>query len=243
MSDTCFCVPEENSIEYLLRKTENGILNAEIYTALKADSNRDNFRIAKNGEEITGVIYNNGDRFLFSAFNDSFYDDARDFFAFAGNNVFSSDENLKKLNLPESSIYILKGKKEICKSEAKLLSGREIQNMYKVISGKGSLSADEEIRYVRYMRAINTGLAAVFGIEKDGKQVSFAAVCASNKTDALIGDVYTLPEYRKKGFAGECIRACVSFAAEAGKTPFVFCEEKNKNFYEKLNFEVGYVGM
>ncbi len=243
MSDTCFCIPHENSIYYLMKQTENGILNAEIYTALKADSNRDNFRIAKNGEEITGIIYNNGDRFLFSAFDDSFFEDAKNFFAFSGNNVFSSNENLGRLGLPESGIYILKGKKELCRSEAKLLSGREIQNMYKAISGKASLSADEEVRYVRYMKAITAGLGAVFGIEENGKYVSFAAVSASNKTAALIGDVFTLPEHRNKGNAAECIRACISFCAKQDKAPFVFCEEKNKNFYEKLNFEVSYVGL
>jgi len=243
MSDTCFCVPEENSIEYLLRKTENGILNAEIYTALFSDSNLFNFRIAKKDSEILGVIYNNGDNFLFSAFCGSFFDEAKDFFAFSGNNVFSSDENLKKLNLPESGIYILKGKKELHKSEARLLTGREIQNMYKAISGNSCLSADEEIRYVRYMKAINASLAAVFGIEKDGKFVSFAAVSASNRDTALIGDVFTLPEHRKKGFGAECVKACINFCAQQNKTPFVFCEEKNKKFYENLNFEVSYVGM
>lgn len=243
MSDICFCIPEENSIKYLLQQTESGILNAEIYTALNSDSNLFNFRIAKKDSEILGVIYNNGDNFLFSAFDEAFYDDAKDFFAFSGNNVFSSDENLRKLNLPESGIYILKGKKELCHSKATLLSGREIQDMYKAISGNNSLSADEEVRYVRYMKAINASLAAVFGMQEDGKYVSFAAVSASNKTDALIGDVFTLPEYRNKGYAAQCIRACISFAVKNNKTPFVFCEEKNKNFYEKLNFEVNYVGM
>lgn len=243
MSDTCFCVPEENSIEYLIKKTENGILNTEIYTALCSDSDLFNFRIAKKGNEILGVIYNNGDNFLFSAFSDGFFDDAKDFFTFSGNNVFSSDENLKKLSLPESGIYILKGKKELCPTKAQLLSGREIQDMYKSISGKNCLTADEEIRYVRYIKAINASLAAVFGIKEDGKFVSFAAVSASNTTDALIGDVFTLPEYRKRGLAGECVKACVSFAVQNKKTPFVFCEEKNKKFYENLNFEVSYVGM
>ena len=243
MSDTCFCVPEKNLIEYLIQKTENGILNAEIYTALHSDINPFNFRVAKTDGEINGVIYNNGDNFLFSAFNNSFYEAAKDFFAFSGNNVFSSNENLKKLNLPESPIYILQGRKESCPTTAKLLSGREIQNMYKVISGKGSLSADEEIRYIRYIKAVNAGLSAVFGMEENGEYVSFAAVSASNRDTALIGDVFTLPEHRKKGYAAQCVKACMSFCAEKTKTPFVFCEEKNIKFYEKLNFEVKYVGM
>ncbi len=243
MSDTRFCVPDKNSINYLITKTEKGILNAPIYTALHSDSNLLNFRIAKKGSKILGIVYNNGDSFLFSAFDEDFYDDAKNFFAFSGNNVFSSDENLRKLCLPESGIYILKAEKEIRQNQATLLSGREIQNMYKAISGSNNLSADEEIRYVRYIKAVNTGLCAVFGIQENGEYVSFAAVTASNKTDALIGDVFTLPEHRKKGFAAQCINACISFAAEKNKTPFVFCEEKNKNFYEKLNFEVSYVGM
>ena len=243
MPDTCFCVPDKNSIEYLIEKTRSGILNAEIYTALHADSNLFNFRIAKADNEILGVIYNNGDNFLFSAFNDCFFEEATDFFAFSGNNVFSSDENLRRLNLPESDIYILKGKKELCENEARLLSGREIQDMYKSISGNSSLSADEEIRYVRYIKAINASLSAVFGIEENGKLVSFAAVCASNSDTALIGDVFTLPEYRKKGYGAQCVRACINFAAKQNKTPFVFCEEKNIKFYENLNFEVNYVGM
>lgn len=243
MPDTCFCVPEKNSIEYLLEKTKSGILNAEIYTALHSDSNLFNFRIAKAEGEILGLIYNNGDNFLFSAFRDLFFEEAKDFFDFSGNNVFSSNENLKRLNLPESNIYILKGKKELCENEARLLSGREIQDMYKAISGNKGLSADEEVRYVRYMKAINASLSAVFGVEENGKLVSFAAVCASNSDTALIGDVFTLPEHRKKGFGAQCVRACIHFASKQNKTPFVFCEEKNIKFYEKLNFEVSYVGM
>lgn len=243
MSDTCFCVPDKNSIEYLIEKTKNGILNAEIYTALHSDSDLFNFRIAEADNGILGVIYNNGDHFLFSAFDDFFFEDAKDFFAFSGNNVFSSSDNLRKLSLPESNIYILKGRKELCESKARLLSGREIQDMYKVLSRNSILSADEEIRYVRYMKAINASLAAVFGIEENGKPVSFAAVCASNADTALIGDVFTLPEYRKRGYGAQCVRACINFASAQEKTPFVFCEEKNINFYEKLNFEVSYVGM
>ena len=243
MPDTCFCIPDKNSIEYLLEKTRNGILNAEIYTALHSDSNLFNFRIAKTDKEILGIIYNNGDNFLFSAFGNCFFEEAKDFFAFSGNNVFSSNENLKKLSLPESNIYILKGRKELCENEARLLSGREIQDMYKALSGNSSLSADEEVRYVRYMKAINASLSAVFGIEENGKLVSFAAVCASNNDTALIGDVFTLPEHRKKGYGAQCVRACINFAVNKNKTPFVFCEEKNIKFYEKLNFEVSYVGM
>lgn len=236
MCDTNFFIPDESLRADLIKKTAFGVYNAEIHTALLTESDLNNFWLTKRDETVTGLLYNNGDNFLLSAFDFSFYEDVKRFAEFSHAKFFASNEELLKTGLPENKIYTLDGSKALRSDNVPCLTNREIQQMYLLLSGKKSISHDEELRYIRLIKAKNRSLAAVFGIKQDSTLISCAAVSASNEDICIISNVFTVPEYRNKGLAGECVKACVNFAKKQNKTPFVFCEEKNLEFYKKLNF-------
>ena len=103
---------------------------------------------------------------------------------------------------------------------------------YRILGG-GTLSPENEARYVYRARAMREGLAAGFGVKEDGALRAFAFIVAQNENSVLIGDVFTRPAYRGRGYASAAVTAC---AAAARGDAFILCEEKNAGFYKKLGF-------
>lgn len=66
----------------------------------------------------------------------------------------------------------------------------------------------------------------VYAIEQDGSLVS---ACVSTRENGACGEawVYTLPEYRKHGFAQKVVSAWAKSLLEAGKVPFYSHDIKN----------------
>lgn len=137
----------------------------------------------------------------------------------------------------EKVVMIYK-KNECTGGTAELLQGKEILDLYKLLSGKNTLSFDDERRYVIRLRGVNSGYAAVFGIKKDGRLVSSASVSSMNEGYAVIADVYTAEEHRNKGLGGDCIMSAVNFSLKKGKIPMLLCDEKMCPYYEKAGFEI-----
>ena len=137
----------------------------------------------------------------------------------------------------EKVVMIYK-KNECTGGTAELLQGKEILELYKLLSGNNTLSFDDERRYVARLRGVNSGYAAVFGIKKDGRLVSSASVSSMNEGYAVISDVYTAEEHRNKGLGGDCIMSAVNFSLEKGKIPMLLCDEKMCPYYEKAGFEI-----
>ncbi len=156
-----------------------------------------------------------------------------------GNEYFLvyGDEFPELLARSEKSVMMYR--KNACEEgNAQLLRGKEILELYKLLSEKGSLSFDDERRYVIRLRCVNSGYAAVFGIKKDGRLVSSASVSSMNEKYALIADVFTEKEYRSKGLAYDCLMTATDFALKNGKIPFLLCDEKMYPYYEKAGFEI-----
>lgn len=130
------------------------------------------------------------------------------------------------------------GKKEAPKGSAEPVMGKEIQEIYKLMSEKSSLSFDDERRYVLRLRAVNAGFAAVFGIKKSGLLVSCAAVSSVNEKYGLIGDVYTKRDERCSGYAADCLMTATEFILSEGRIPMLLCDEKMCPYYEKAGFKV-----
>ncbi len=117
-----------------------------------------------------------------------------------------------------------------------MLQGREITELYRLLSGKNTLSFDDERRYVLRLRAVNAGLAAVFGIREEGKLVSSASVVSENDRYAVIGDVFTDADFRSRSLARRCLMSCVDFALKKGRIPMLLCDDKMCPYYEKAGF-------
>lgn len=120
--------------------------------------------------------------------------------------------------------------------DAQMLQGREILALYKLLSGKSTLSFDDERRYVLRLRAVNAGLAAVFGIMEEGRLVSSASVSSMNDKYAVIADVFSDEGYRCRGFARRCLMSAVGFSLSRGRSPVLLCDEKMCSYYEKAGF-------
>lgn len=124
------------------------------------------------------------------------------------------------------------------KGRAEILHGKEILGLYKLLSGKHTLSFDNERRYVLRLRAVNSEFAAVFGIKENGMLVSSASISSMNKKYAVIADVFTDEKYRRRGLARECLMSVTAFALQNGKIPLLLCDEKMCPYYEKAGFVI-----
>lgn len=119
----------------------------------------------------------------------------------------------------------------------RLLEGTEIIGAYELITG-GKMTEGDSVRYVFRVRASNRGAARVFGVfGESGILTATASVVAENEKYALIGDVFTSPDFRGKGLAGALCAECCRSSLSRGKTPWLLCEEKMLPFYENMGFK------
>lgn len=205
---------EKELIKTLTGSTPEGVI---CFTFL-VSSGRDfyeSFLFGEENNEVKSIIFDTGDEY-FLVYGEDFPE------------LFTRCEK---------TIMIYE-KKEAPQSSAKALEGRDIQEMYKLISGKNMLSFDDERRYVLRLRGVNAGLAAVFGIKKEGKLVSCASVSSMNENYGLVADVYTDIQERGRGLAADCLTAGVNFILEKGKIPLLLCDGEMCPYYEKAGFTV-----
>ena len=141
------------------------------------------------------------------------------------------------LTRSEKTVMIYE-KKEALKGTAESIEGVKLQEIYKLMSAKNSLSFDDERRYVLRLRAVNAGFSAVFGIENDGELVSCAAVSSMNDKYGLIGDVFTKKSERGRGYAADCLMTATEFILRNGRIPMLLCDEKMCPYYEKSGFRI-----
>ena len=116
------------------------------------------------------------------------------------------------------------------------LQGASIMEMYRAVKETATLSDKAERRYVFRARAVNAGLSEVFALYEDGQLAATACLFAKNGRYALIGDVFTVYQYRYQGYATMLVNACVARAQEQNLTPILYCDKRMKKFYRKMGF-------
>lgn len=87
---------------------------------------------------------------------------------------------------------------------------------------------------------LNLQIQRIFVLESDGAPIAKAAIAADGKKFALLGGIYTLPEFRRKGFAATLIRNILRRLAEENKSASLYVKKKNSaaaELYKKLGFE------
>ncbi len=175
----------------------------------------ESFLLGEENGEIKSIIFDTGDEYFL---------------------VFG-DEFPELLTRCEKTVMIYE-KKEAPWCLAEIIEGRGIQEIYKLMSDRSSLSFDDERRYVLRLRAVNAGLSAVFGIKNDGLLVSCAAVVSLNGRFGVIGDVYTKNAERGRGYALDCLMRAADFILSRGTVPMLLCDEKMCPYYEKAGFKI-----
>lgn len=87
---------------------------------------------------------------------------------------------------------------------------------------------------------LNLQSQRIFALQIEGAPVAKAAITACGKNYALLGGVYTLPEFRRKGFATILIRHILRLLAAENKCASLYAR-KNKTaaveLYKNLGFE------
>lgn len=87
---------------------------------------------------------------------------------------------------------------------------------------------------------LNLQSQRIFALQIEGAPVAKAAITACGKNYALLGGVYTLPEFRRKGFATILIRHILRVLAAENKCASLYAR-KNKiaavELYKSLDFE------
>ncbi|MTI68708.1 MAG: GNAT family N-acetyltransferase [Firmicutes bacterium] len=122
--------------------------------------------------------------------------------------------------------------KNIKKLEAK--DATEIMNLYNSIDEFNNFSGDAERIKKEYKEGSSTG----YGIFEDGKLVSMAKTTAENKYSAMIVGVCTHPDYRKKGFASECMKKLCTNLIDEGKSLCLFYDNPSAGkIYKGIGFE------
>lgn len=203
-------IPAGDEIDAALHFLSRGIAGAEAYTFLRLNRNHipeGCFWCAFEEGQVKSVVYNNGDRTIETAAGADPYPGLR-LMRFAGPPP-QTDARVCALTLPDAL------------------------NVYRILGGGETLSPDNEARYVFRARAMREGLSQGFGVKENEVLFSFAFLAAQNETSALLGDVFTRPAYRGKGYASAAVLACV---AAAGKDVYALCEDINVSFYERLGF-------
>lgn len=207
---------KNEDMKKLLSLCKDTIYGTEAYTFLlsSGESTQDCFWCGKDGnDDIKSLVFDTGDRYI-KVYGSEF----AAIFTFPDDRIMIYE----KSTLPQNGVQVLEGK--------------EIQELYKLLSARDSLSFDDERRYVLRLRAVNKGLARVFCLKKNGKLVSSASVSSMNEKYALISDVFTKAEERGKGLAHISLMSAVNFALEQGKTPYLRCEERMCAYYERAGF-------
>ncbi len=211
-----FSFPENKDKEALLLLCKDILRGTESYTELMTDAVFDEGAFIKGtdfGGNIKSLVFNNGDGFV-PVFGEEFppY-------------VTLSDGNIMIYTSPDSPV-----------GDAEITDGRRLQDFFLMISESERLSFDDERRYVIRRKRINKGLSAVFSVYDNEKIIAGAAVSAINEKYALISDVFTRKEYRKKGLAEKCLSTALSFILKKGKIPFLICSDDMCRYYEKAGF-------
>ena len=148
-----------------------------------------------------------------------------------GFDLFAPPQRKNRLRL-----MVYRGKKLPFPDGAEELRGTALLDMYKAVKETETLNDKAQRRYVFRARAVNAGLSEVFALCEDGQIAATAGINAKNERYALIGDVFTVYQYRYQGYATRLTKACVARAQKQGLTPVLYCEKNMRKFYRKLGF-------
>ncbi len=86
---------------------------------------------------------------------------------------------------------------------------------------------------------INSGEGIHMFLEKDGLLIAHGNTAAETINSAILGGIFTLPAYRRQGYAKVIVSALCHDLIARGKTPCLFYEnEKAGVLYELLGFRV-----
>ncbi|MEH7342546.1 GNAT family N-acetyltransferase [Bacillus sp. JJ1532] len=98
--------------------------------------------------------------------------------------------------------------------------------------------SDSTITVERKRRGIENGTSRSFFIMEEGKMVSTASTTAENSLSAMVVGVATLENYKKKGYATNCMLKLCSDLLHEGKELCLFYDNPTAGvIYKRIGFE------
>jgi predicted GNAT family acetyltransferase len=219
--------------------------------------------LLKNGDEtapnhLTGIVLRYHDNFIvYSEKNDMDFSEVLDFLKTQSKthqvNIISGKKSVvEPLYLALGEDY-RKREMSFCalKDASKLLSdtsktqvatmsdAREIAETYgQIAEFAGLYSADPEQRYQQIAKRIESGEGVHVVVKADGSIISHGNTTAETSVSAMIGGVFTLPEYRRKGYASTIVSALCHVLIKKGKSACLFYDNpESERLFQKLGFE------
>ena len=150
-----------------------------------------------------------------------------------GASVFSSPEEKNRL-----CVMVYAGKRAgDAQNGVRELAYPMLRSAFEAIYGTKELPDGAREAFVRRCRAVNHGSGVTFGVVQNGEVLSTGSVIASDRKTALIGDIFTLPACRCRGYAALVLDACVAWAVSRNRTPVLLCREEMYGYYRKRGFK------
>ncbi len=172
--------------------------------------------------------------------DDSAIEELEKFCSFCGVTEILSDKPLTKLSVTQKELDLFEFNGEFeCENNCLSINSKsamcEYQNVYNIVFEEGN---NFENWFPEFSKKINSFNAFATYLKVDEKVVSTAISPAVYNESAIVAGVYTLKEYRNKGFASCCIKCLLNEFNENNISKiYLWCEDKNIAFYSNLNFE------
>ncbi|MBZ4212639.1 GNAT family N-acetyltransferase [Mycoplasma sp. U97] len=97
---------------------------------------------------------------------------------------------------------------------------------------------DQELNI--YQESYKKGVFNSFIVQKDNKVVAHAGSLIETKYVSVIGGVFCLADYRKRGYASQCVYKLTNEIAKKGKKPVLFYNDDNhkaSKIYQKIGYK------
>ncbi|MCA1319300.1 GNAT family N-acetyltransferase [Bacillus tianshenii] len=121
---------------------------------------------------------------------------------------------------------------EVCQAIAE-----DAEDLVEMLNGVPEFS-DSIITVERKRRGIENGSSRSFFIKEDGRMVSTASTTAENSLSAMVVGVATLLEYKKKGYATQCMVKLCHQLLQEGKELCLFYDNPAAGvIYKRIGFQ------
>ena len=222
----------------------NGVkspLIPRIFSAFKYKSGSDNAwkQVDDNGKIIAYLSSVDGNFTLITTENTD-YEEIKDFLGFCGCNSIVSDVPITS-STKSYALFKFLGNEDTEITQAfiglsKDSTMNEYKNFYSLIfaDAKGAF----DLWYCDFSKKIVNNDAKAICLKQGGNLVSIATVPMIYKNTAIISGVYTLKDFRNKGYSRLTIYKLIEELKKENITEtYLWCEKHLEEFYNKLGFE------
>lgn len=116
---------------------------------------------------------------------------------------------------------------------------RDADELAKLIVDFTKEALGDDVKFDEVRSGVLENISSFAIIREDGKIVALASRKRETDTMAAIADVYTLPQYRCRGFSCKVVTYLTKRILDSGKLPYLFVDKTNpvsNHLYAKIGF-------